>query len=406
MRKIHYGWVIVTSSFFIFVTNALAIYGFGVLLTPLTQEFNWNRGAISAAFSAGILIAGFLSAITGRICDRYGPRGLSAIAVVSMAIGFMLMSRISALWQAYLIWGVFMGVGIGGTVTPINTTIPRWFNKKTVLAIAIPAAGFGVGSVLAPLIIQWLLTVLDWQLTFIILGGLRLVIALPAALFMKRDPQDMGLRPYGDSPSATGIPFDSSAEGMSFIQTMKSRQFWLLAMTHFGFGFYLQMIIVHIVPNAIDTGLSAVLAAGILSIVGATSILGMLSAGFVSDRLGSIRLLCTCMFVMTLAIAWLLVSGDAWTFYLFATVFGFFYGGAIPLWTMVPVRLFGTRSLGSIFGILMLLGTIGGAIGAPMSGLVFDLAGSYRIAFIVGAGIGVLTIVLSLLLLRYKPAAK
>ena len=406
MRNIHYGWIIVTSSVFIFATNALAIYGFGVFLTPLTAEFQWDRGALSAAFSAGILVAGFLSTIAGRISDRYGPRGLVALGCVGMAIGFALMSLVNTLWQVYVIWGIFLGLGIGGTVTPINTTIPRWFKDKIGLAIAIPSAGFGLGSVAAPLLIQWLLTIMDWRMVFIVLGIIRLVLALPPALFVKRDPQDMGLSPYGDSGPETGVTVEPAAEGFSFGRAMRSGQFWLFAMTHFGFGFCLQMILVHIVPNAIDVGISSVIAASVLSILAASSILGMLSAGFISSRVGSKRLLSICLFMVTFSITWLLFAGDVWLFYLFAAVFGFFYGGAIPLWTIVPAEFFGTRNLGTIFGMVILLGTLGGAIGAPMSGLVFDLTGSYNTAFIIGAGIGVVMIIFSLLLLRYKQAAK
>jgi MFS family permease len=402
LRKIHYGWIIVAISSVIFATNGLAIYGFGVFLTPLTEEFTWDRGELSAAFSAGILVAGLLSTITGRISDRYGPRVLVAIGGVAMAIGFLLMSRVTSLWQVYLIWGVFLGVGIGGIVTPINTTIPRWFSTKTGIAVAIPSAGFGVGSVLAPLLVQWLLTVFDWRLSFVVLGGIRLVITLPLALFMRRSPRDVGLRQFGYRNSDVGKAVSSPVEGTSFMQAMKSRRFWFFAMTHFGFGFYLQMIIVHTVPNAIDVGMSAVVAASILSIVAATSILGMLSAGFVSDRLGGLNLLSICLFMTTLAVAWLIFASDVWMLYLFAAVFGFFYGGAIPLWTIVSAQLFGFKSLGSIFGTVILLGTIGGAIGTPVSGLIFDLTGSYNIAFIIAASIGVLTIVFVLLLRRYR----
>jgi len=402
LRKIHYGWVIVASASFIFATNALSIYSFGVFLTPLTQEFNWDRGELSAAFSAGILVAGFLSTITGRISDRYGPRGLVAIGAIAMAACFFLMSLVNSLWQVYLTWGVFLGLGIGCTVTPINATIPRWFSTKMGLAVAIPSAGFGVGSVLAPLLVQWLLTLFDWRQAFIVLAVIRLVIALPLTLLVRRDPRDIGIRPFGDRKSDADFSVDTSITGTSFTQAMKSRRFWFFALTHFGFGFCLQTIIVHTVPNAIDVGLTAVVAAGILSIVAGASILGMLSAGFVADRLGSTRLMSICLVVTTVALAWLIIAGDVWMFYLFAAVYGFFYGAVIPLWTLVSAELFGFKSLGSIFGTVILLGTIGGAIGTPMSGLIFDITGSYDIALIVAAGISMLTIVSSLLLRRYR----
>jgi MFS family permease len=103
---------------------------------------------------------------------------------------------------------------------------------------------------------------------------------------------------------------------------------------------------------------------------------------------------------MTVSVVWLIFAEDVWMFYLFAAVFGFFQGGAIPLWTITSAELFGMKSLGMIFGTVMMLGTIGGSIGAPLSGAIFDATGNYDIAFIVGAGIGVMSMMASLLLIR------
>jgi MFS family permease len=179
----------------------------------------------------------------------------------------------------------------------------------------------------------------------------------------------------------------------------------MIALCQFGFGFYLQMVIVHIVPSAIDIGIAPALAAGILSISGGASVLGMLSAGFIAERIGYTKLLFISMVIMAFTLAWLLIAGNVWMLYLFAVVFGLFQGAVIPIWTMVPVKMFGMKSIGTIFGILMLMNTIGGAIGVPVSGLIYDITKSYQIAFIMAAGIGVLTIIFSFVLLRYKRKA-
>ncbi len=400
MRKLHYGWIIVVSAFFIFATNSLAIYGFGVFLTPLTGEFSWDRGTLSAAFSAGILVAGLLATIAGRISDRYGPGLPIAIGSVAMAIGFVLMSRITALWQVYAIWGVFFGIGLGGTIVPINTTIPRWFATRMSIAIAIPISGFGFGSILSPLLAQWLVDVYAWKTAFVVLGIIRLVLALPFSFLLKGNPGDKGLQPYGEARPEEEISVDTLTEGISFREALKSRRFWLFAVTQFGFIFCLQTIVVHIVPNAIDKGVPSVVSAGILSILAAAGVFGTLSAGFFASRIGSLRLLTINLLMFTLSIAWLLVAGEVWMFYLFAVVFGIFHGATIPLWTICAAEMFGMKSLGMIFGTVMMIGTIGGAIGAPLSGVIFDNTGNYNIAFIVGICFGVITIVSSILLQR------
>ena len=107
---------------------------------------------------------------------------------------------------------------------------------------------------------------------------------------------------------------------------------------------------------------ASVTAAGILSILAAAGVFGTLFAGLISSRIGGIRLLSITLVAFTVSIAWLLITGEVWMFYLFAIVFGFFHGAAIPLWTLSAVGLFGMKSLGMIFGTVMMLGTLGGSI--------------------------------------------
>jgi MFS family permease len=122
LKKFHYGWIIVVCAFFIFCTNSISIYGFGVFFTPLAEQFGWERGALSTSFSLGILAAGIMATFTGRLCDRYGPRMMAIISAVSMAVGFFLMSFVTELWQIYLIWTLLLSTGIGGTVIEVIQT--------------------------------------------------------------------------------------------------------------------------------------------------------------------------------------------------------------------------------------------------------------------------------------------
>ena len=113
MKKLHYSWVMVIIAFFVLAMNALAVFGFGVFLKPLTEQFGWDRGTLSGAFSAGTILTGILSLVTGRLTDRYGPRIFVSLAGVLLGTGFILLSLITSLWQVYLIWGLLIGVGIG-----------------------------------------------------------------------------------------------------------------------------------------------------------------------------------------------------------------------------------------------------------------------------------------------------
>ncbi len=403
LKHLHYGWVMVIIAVFILAAHVLIFYTFGVFLRPLTMEFNWDRGALSGAASMYVLMNGVLAIVGGRLSDKYGPRALVTISGLFTGMGFLLMAQVSSLWQVYLIWGLLFGVAGGSCTVPITSTILRWFVKRRGIAVGITFAGVGLGGMISPLLAQWLISSYGWRQAFIILGLITFIIIIPLAQFMKHSPQRVGLRPYGESGTVEDKQSSALiAEGLSFKQVIKTGQFWLFGLILFGGIFSVLVISVHIVPYAVDIGISAMVAASILSIVLAGSVIGRISMGFISDRIGARRVLITCLVALTLALIWLLFAKEIWMFYVFAVVFGLAYGGVILLQPLVVAELFGLSSLGIIYGSVHFLGTIGGAVGAPLAGTIFDVTGSYSLAFLICVIIGVLAIILSLILLKAK----
>jgi len=399
----YYGWVIVTVGAFVFATNALAMFGFGVFLTPMISEFGWERGAISGAFSVGMFVAGMLSLASGRLSDRYGPRFLVTIAGLALGFGLLSMSQISSLWQAYLVWGAALGLAVSCTAIPLNTTIPRWFAQRLGIAVAIPQTGFSISGMMVPVLVQWLISALGWRSTFAIIGVLPFLITLPLAQFLRRAPEQEGLEWQGsEEPGSQVAAADPGARSLSASQAMKTGRFWTLGLLHFCFGFCVQTVIVHVVPHAIDVGIPEMAAAGTLSVVSGTGVAGRLFSGVVSDKVGGRRVLGLALALMASAIFWLLFARDLWMFQVFAVAFGLAFGGVVPLLTIVTAEMFGLTSLGAIFGVILFLGMLGGTIGAPLSGFIFDVTGSYRIAITVATGMGGLATVFSLVLLRYR----
>ncbi|MDP6632598.1 MAG: MFS transporter, partial [Dehalococcoidales bacterium] len=238
---------------------------------------------------------------------------------------------------------------------------------------------------------------------FIVLGMIPLVINIPLAQFLKRNPQQMGLKPYGeDAPAETDLTTDSDTWGLTLTQAVKTWRFWVFASLQFAFGFSMQIVVVHIVPHATDIGIPAIIAATILSISAGGRIVGNLTTGFLADRIRARLVLSFCFIVSTLSLAWLLFVTDISGFFAFAILFGITSGGIIPLLTLVPAELFGLRNLGVFSGAFLLFGTSGGALGSPFAGYIFDVIGSYRVAFIVSVVIGTLAVILSLILTRAR----
>ena len=400
-ERLHYGWVMVLIALSVLATHALVMYTFGVFLKPLVTEFNWDRGALSGANSMYMLLAGTFAIFTGRLSDKYGPRMLVTLNGLLTGIGFLALSQINSLWQVYLIWGLLLGIGGSCCFIPIMSTIPRWFVKKTGIAIGITVAGFGLGAVITPPLTQWLISTYGWRQAFIVLGLITFVIVIPLAQFMKHSPQRVGLKPYGEIGTLKDKQ-SQAAGGLSFRQAIKTSRFLVWGSIICCFFFSVQVIVVHIVPHGIDIGISATAAAGILSIIAGGSVIGRLSMGFIYDRIGSRKALSACLTLVALALIWLLFAKEIWGLYIFAGVFGLAYGGIVLLETALTGELFGIKSLGMILGGVILFVTVGGALGAPLAGSIFDATGSYSLALLICVILVVLAIILSLILLKTK----
>jgi sugar phosphate permease len=400
--SIHYGWIVALASAGIMATCSLSVYTFGVFLEPLIETFQWDRGPLSLAPSLAYLVAGFLAIATGRLSDRYGPRILATLGGAMMGTGFLLMTRASELRDTYISWGLFMGLAFGCFIAPLVSTIPRWFAQRRGLAVGILATGFGLGAILSPLLAQALISAHGWQSALLVLGIIACAVIIPLAQLVRKSPAQMGLRPYGAPGDDQREDIEASAEGLTLGEALRGLPFWLYGAVGFLWFFCLQAIVVHIIPHAAASGVTEMAAASILSIIAGCSVASRASIGFAADRMGARQALSLCLILSTLTFAWLVFAREIWAFYIFAIFFGLAYGGVVPLATLVPAELFGTKSLGTVIGALMLYSTIGGAGGAPFAGYVYDMTGSYDAALPVLAVVSLIGAVLGVVLVKYR----
>jgi MFS family permease len=269
------------------------------------------------------------------------------------------------------------------------------------MVLGIVAAGGALGGVIFPILAQWLISSHDWRQSFFLLG-LIVFAVIPLAQFLKQSPEKMGVKGYGENGTISHKQSVASTSGFSLKQAIKSSRFWVFAPIHVCFLFGMGVIFVHIVPCAVDIGILPMAAASILSIIAGSSVIGNLAMGFLSDKIGGKIAFSACLAMATLALIWLPFARETWMFYLFAVVFGLASGGTSPLVTVVAVELFGLKSLGVVLGSVMLFGTVGGALGAPLAGIIFDTTESYSLAFSICIILCVLATIFSVILLRYK----
>jgi MFS family permease len=223
--KFFYGYIVVLSSLIIMVALWGAYSVYGVFFNPLISEFNWTRAATSGAFSLATVLSGVLGVVVGEITDRFGPRILMTVACLLFGLGHLLMWQVSSLWQLYLYYGVIVGVGMSGSWVPPLSTVARWFSKRRSLMTGIVIAGLSVGRIIGPPVISGLIAVYDWRLTYVILGGTVLVLTVIASQFLKRDPGQMGLLPYGADKVEPGTKVPE-VSGFSLVEAVCTWQFW------------------------------------------------------------------------------------------------------------------------------------------------------------------------------------
>jgi MFS family permease len=393
-----YGYNIVAAGFTIQAVCIGAMFAYGVFFKELQTEFGWSRATISGASSLAFFIMGAFGILAGRLNDRIGPRVLIVASAGFLGLGYLLMSRMQAPWQLYLLYGVMAGIGFSTHDIITLSTVARWFVKRRGLMSGIVKVGTGSGQLLGPMIATMLLALFGWRNSNLIIGAVILVALVAVAQLMRRDPQGMGLLPDGGSDASSGTASVVADQGFSLKEAVLMKQFWTLCVTEFAVLCCLLTVIVHIVPYARDLGLSPTIAAGVLSTIGGVSILGRIVMGTANDRIGGKHSLIICLIVLFCGFIVLQLAAEAWMLFLFAAIYGFAHGGFFTVVSPMVAELFGTDSHGLLFGIVLFSGTLGGAVGPLMAGRTFDLTGSYQAVFLVLSALTLIGFVLMILL--------
>ena len=390
--KFWYGHLIVAGSLCITTVIWGAYHSYGVFFKPISIEFGWTRASTSAALSIAAVLIGVFAIVIGRLNDRFGPRLVVTACGCLLGFGYLFMSQVNAIWQLYLFWGLMIGAGMSGSILPMLSIVARWFTKRRGMMTGIVSSGIGIGTFIVPPISSWLISTFGWRNSFIILGIAVLLVCVLGAQFLKRDPSQMGQRPYGEEEikQENASPV---ASGSTLKEAVRTHQFWLLFTMLFCYVFGLGSVFTHIAPHANDMGNSATIAAIIISIIGGFSIAGRVTMGSIADRIGIRKALILGFILMAASFFWLQVAQETWLLYLFAIAYGFAYGTAGALYSPLTAELFGLSSHGLILGVVLAGGQMGSAIGNVVVGHIFDITGSYKLGFLLCSMLSILALI-------------
>jgi MFS family permease len=357
-----------------------------------------TRAETSAFFSLFSLLAAFFTILSGWALDRFGPKIVFIVMGLITVLSLVLTGQTTSSWQLYFCFSLLLAAGTGGGFSLTLATISRLFEKRRGLALGIGLSGEGLGTLAIAPLATFLISTFDWRIAYSIIGPLAGVIIVGFALFLKQAPRTSAIS-IGQSASKSQVP------GFAVSEAMKTVSFWLLGVVYLTISFNNYLALTHIVPNAIDLGITPARAAIIVSLMGGFTIPGRLVIGWASDRTNRKMLAICCTLVQVAAMIWLAWSKSLWMFYLFAVVFGFTFGGLSNLMATLIGDTFGMANIGAMTGALVVGFTTGAALGPALGGWIYDVTGSYFFAFVTGVGIACLA-VLCMALTRPELKAK
>jgi MFS family permease len=352
---------------------------------PLVAEFQWSRALTAGALSVSTVVQGVCAPPAGMLVDRVGPRRVILAGVVLVSAAAVLSATMRAPWQLYLYTGVLGALGIVALGwVPMGVLLARRFSSRRGRMIGIAFSGMGIGVFAIGPLAQWLIVVVGWRTASALLGAGALVLLLPLVWLGTVDD-----RP-ARSPSADG-PGRAGADP-TVAEATRTRAFWALFCAYFFTPLAVFPVATHSVAFAVDMGFSAMLAAWAYGLMGLMSTVGRVGFGMAADRIGG-PWAATLSFACTAGGALALVALEVWPrggwLLAFALLFGLGFGARGPIITAMASERFGGRHFGAIYGVMNLGNGMGAAIGPWFGGLVHDVTGSYRLAFLTAIACGV-----------------
>jgi len=398
-----YGWVVVAVTFVTMAIGVNARTAFSLFFPPILTEFGWERGVTAGAFSFGFVVSGVVSPLIGRLMDRAGPRAVMELGIALMGGGLLLAPLTSAPWHLYVTIGVMVGAGsVCLGYSGFSLFLPNWFIRRRGLAIGIAFAGVGIGSITLLPWVQHVIEQRGWRAACTAVGLMVLIALAPINLLLRKRPEDLALLPDGDASAheAAAKPVSNildpiwAATDWTLPRALRTTRFWWLALGFFC-GLYIWYAVqVHQTKFLLDIGFSPNVGVWALGVVSLLGIPGQIALGHASDRIGRETVWAISCLGFAICFASLIAlkyQPSLPLVYLMVFTQGALGYGLTSVMGAVVLEIFQGPHYGSIFGTIMLIGLSGGALGPWLTGLVYDLTGSYIIAFAIAIGASALS---------------
>jgi MFS family permease len=370
------GWSVVGVST---AVNALA-WGprstFALFYVAMLEEFAWGRGPTALGYSLSWLGFVVFAPVAGWLSDRWGTRTVVTGGGVILGVALALTGQVTSLAHYYLCFGVLGAAGIAGMLIPSTTIVTRWFVRSRGTAMgALSTGGPGSAVVFYPLN-AWLIATLGWRTALVAFGGIVVAATVSLALLYREPPAGE------DRPASRDTPV--TGETWTLRRALRSLRLWaafvMMALGVIGF----QIMATHQVAHAVDRGFPPATVVWLFAFGAGCMMAGNLLGGWLSDRVGRgwVFVLGTVVAILGIGCLALLRGPQDLALLVLYTLSGFGFGMRIAQLSTIPADVFAGPHLGAILGVVQAGGGLGGAIGPFLGGWLFDVTGSYRLAFV------------------------
>ena len=369
------AWLRLARAVLLSTIGGVGMWSVVVVLPSVEAEFGVARAGASLPFSMTMIGFAFGGVLMGRLADRFGVMVPLAVGAVALCVGYVGAAFATSLWQFAVLHGLLIGfLGSSASFSPLIADVTHWFERRRGIAVALCASGNYLAGTIWPPVVQHFIEAVGWRQAHMGIGVFCLLTMLPLAMTLRRRPP-----PHRSNVQSAARFAGGTIEGLS----PRALQL-LLAVAGLACCVAMSMPQVHIVAYCGELGYGVARGAEMLSLMLAFGIVSRIASGWIADQIGGLATLLLGSTLQGVALFLYLWFDGLTSLYVISALFGLFQGGIVPSYALIVREYFPAREAGTRVGIVIMATLFGMALGGWMSGLIFDLTGAYRAAFLNG----------------------
>jgi MFS family permease len=384
-----YSWTRLAICVLISAIGSVGMWAVVLVIPAMQADFGVSRADVSLFYTTTMIGFGVGNLLVGRFVDRFGLSRALILSALAIGTGFYLVSLSSSVWQIAILQGALIGVGTSTSFGPLIADISHWFMRRRGIAVALAASGNYLAGAIWPLILKDIVASGDWRGAYVLVAVICSLTIIPLALLLRRQPTEQQL-------GAT-VPRRQTMPRRTELSPRALQK--LLIIAGVACCVAMSMPQVHIVALAVDLGFGVAAGAQMLSLMVAGGVVSRLLSGLLADHIGGVKTLLIGSILQTMALFLFIPVDGLMPLYAVSLIFGLAQGGIVPAYAMIVREYLPAREAGQTIGLIMMATIFGMALGGWLSGLIYDLTGSYLMAFVNGIAWNVLNIGIMMLIL-------